>query len=126
MAGKAMMKKKQHNNHDMKNKKNIKTFKDSDEIKIGNILVKCYHTPGHSMGSSCFVIEDNMFVGDSVFRSDVGRTDLFGGDESVQKISLARILNDLSDGINNFYSGHGFNFSKEELVYNLSHFLGEI
>lgn len=106
-------------------KRNIKTFKDSEEINIGDINVKCYHTPGHSMGSSCFVIEDNIFVGDNVFRTDVGRTDLFGGDASVQKISLARILNELSDGVKNFYPGHGFNFSKEELVYNLSHFLGE-
>lgn len=109
----------------IKEKKMIKTFEDGEEVSCGEINVKCYHTPGHSLGSSCFVIDDNMFVGDTVFKMDIGRSDLFGGDENVQKISLNRVLNELSDGVSNFYPGHGFIFNAEDLKYNLGHYLGE-
>ena len=109
----------------IKTKRNIKTLKDSEEIQIGNIIVKCYHTPGHSMGSSCFVVDNNMFVGDTVFKVDIGRYDLFGGDKNVQAISLNRLLTDLSCGIDNYYAGHGANFDYNDLEYNLNHYLGE-
>lgn len=109
----------------IKTKRNVKTFKDSEEIIIGDIVVKCFHTPGHSKGSSCFVIEGNMFTGDTVFKCDVGRTDLFGGDEKVQKISLSRVLNELGQDITYFYSGHGLMFDREDLEYNLNRHLGD-
>ena len=107
----------------IKEKKLVKTFKDGAEFDIGDIHIKCYHTPGHSQGSSCFVIEDNMFVGDTVFKTDIGRHDLFGGNEDVHKISLIRIKQDLSNNINNFYAGHGANFNMNDLQYNLDFYL---
>lgn len=107
------------------NKRQIKTFKDNEELIVGDLTVKCYLTPGHSMGSACFVIDDNMFTGDTVFKVSVGRSDLFGGDEAVQKISLIRIKNELSENVENFYSGHGANFNKSEMEYNVDNFLGE-
>lgn len=109
----------------VKEKKLIKTFKDGAEFDIGDINIKCYHTPGHSMGSSCFVIGDSMFVGDTVFKTDIGRSDLFGGDKEVQKISLIRLNQDLAQRIKMFYSGHGANFDLENLKYNLEYLLGE-
>ena len=109
----------------IKEKKGVKKFKDGQEFAFGDIVIRCYNTPGHSIDSSCFVVNDSMFTGDNVFKSQVGRTDLYSADEYVQKISLMRILNDLSQGVNNFYSGHGANFNKEELEYNLNRFLGE-
>ncbi|MGN0961777.1 MAG: MBL fold metallo-hydrolase [Christensenellales bacterium] len=109
----------------IKDKKNIKTFVDGEELEVGGIKVKCYNTPGHSIDSSCFVIEDNMFTGDTVFKIEVGRCDLFSGDEKQQEISLMRIKNTLSNGIEHFYPGHGSNFNKSELDYNLTRILGE-
>lgn len=109
----------------IKTKKEIKTFKDGEEIAIDDIAIKCYHTPGHSNGSSCFVIDHNMFVGDTVFKINIGRTDLYGGDENKERISLVRILNDLSDDIEYFYPGHSLMFDMNDLKYNLSHYLGE-
>lgn len=109
----------------IKTKKEIKTFKDGEELTFDDITIKCYHTPGHSNGSSCFVIGSNMFVGDTVFKINIGRTDLYGGDENKQKISLRRILNDLSHDIIYFYPGHSLMFDREDLKYNLSHYLGE-
>ena len=108
----------------IKNKKNVKTFKDGEELTFGEIEVKCYHTPGHSLGSSCFVVNDNMFTGDTVFKIDVGRTDLFGGDSRVLSISLEKIKN-LMSFADNYYAGHGANFDKEDLEYNLEHYFGE-
>lgn len=109
----------------IKTKKGIKTFNDSDEITIGNIVIKCFNTPGHTLDSSCFLIEDNLFTGDTLFKVGVGRFDLFGGDEGQLKISLERIKDILSVNVNSFYPGHGSNFNKEEMVYNIEHYLGD-
>lgn len=109
----------------VKTKRGIKTFKDGEEIVIGDITVKCFNTPGHTIDSSCFKIEDNLFTGDTLFKVGVGRFDLFGGDEMQLKISLERIKNRLSQGIITFYPGHGSNFDKDEMAYNIEHYLGE-
>ena len=109
----------------IKSKRQVKTFEDSEEFSFGNILVKCFHTPGHSLGSSCFTIDSNMFVGDTVFKVSIGRTDLFGGDSNIQRISLLRLRNDLTESIETFYAGHSANFNLDDLKYNLNHYLGE-
>lgn len=109
----------------IKVKRDVKTFVDGAELVFGNIRVVCYNTPGHSLDSSCFAIDNNLFTGDTVFRVDAGRCDLYSGDENMLEISLKRIRDELSSRIENFYAGHGANFSKEELGYNVSRFLGE-
>lgn len=109
----------------IKSKKEVKTFLDSEVLTFGEIEVACYNTPGHSVDSSCFVIGDNMFTGDTVFKVDVGRTDMFSGDSNVQRISLERVLNNLSEGIEHFYAGHGQNFDYEDLKYNIGRLMGD-
>ena len=106
-------------------KSNINTFLDEDKIVIDDIEVVCYNTPGHSIDSSCFVIGDNMFTGDTIFKVGVGRTDMFSGDENVQRISLLRLRDVISEGINHFYAGHGANFGTEELKYNIERTIEE-
>ena len=93
----------------------FKEFSDGDEMTIGDIGIKCYLTPGHSLDSSVFVVEDNMFTGDTVFKNSIGRIDLVGGDKSKLEISLERIKNELSMDIDTFYPGHDENFTKENL-----------
>ena len=110
----------------IKAKRDVKTFVDGDTLTFGSIEVKCYNTPGHSIDSSCFVVGDNMFTGDTIFKVEVGRTDMFSGDDSVQRISLDRIRGDLSEGINHFYAGHGANFDNDDLKYNITRILGEM
>ena len=66
-----------------------------------------------------------MFTGDTIFRNCVGRTDLYSSDENVQRITLERIKNDLSEGVNHFYPGHGSNFDNNDLKYNITRILGE-
>lgn len=110
----------------IKTKKNIKTFKDGQELNFENIRVKCFNTPGHSNDSCCFVVGDNMFTGDTVFKVECGRYDLYSGDSNMLRISLERIKNVLSEDVEHFYAGHGPNFNKSEMEYNIGRLLGEM
>jgi hydroxyacylglutathione hydrolase len=54
-------------------------IEEGDEIEIGNLRAKVLHTPGHTWGSICLVIEDQVISGDTLFAGSVGRVDLTGG-----------------------------------------------
>ncbi len=55
---------------------------DGEELKVGNVIIKVLHTPGHTMESSTFLLFDEegkehaIFTGDTLFLGDVGRPDL--------------------------------------------------
>ncbi|MDP5020614.1 MAG: MBL fold metallo-hydrolase [Rickettsiaceae bacterium] len=68
-------------------------FKDGETFAIGNLSVKILHTPGHTSACVSYIIEDAIFVGDSIFMPHLGtaRVDFPGGSaetlyESIQKI----------------------------------------
>ncbi|MDH3328873.1 MAG: MBL fold metallo-hydrolase [Desulfobulbaceae bacterium] len=65
---------------------------DGDRLKIGGIDILVIHTPGHTPGSACFLVDGNLFSGDTLFVGDVGRTDLTGG-------SLDTLLQSIRDKI---------------------------
>ena len=81
-------------------------FKDGDEFSVGNMKIKVIATPGHTEGGCCFLIDDCLFSGDTLFRECFGRTDLMGGNFEKIKKSLTEILFKLDDKIK-VYSGHG-------------------
>lgn len=55
-------------------------------------LWKCFHTPGHTEGSCCFLYDEkHLFSGDTVFSNSIGRTDLPGGN----KIEMERSIQQL-------------------------------
>ena len=60
---------------------------------INNIEVKVLETPGHSDCSICFLIEDTMFSGDTLFKGTVGRTDLYSSSNNDLIKSLNKIYN---------------------------------
>ncbi|MBR1616986.1 MBL fold metallo-hydrolase [bacterium] len=78
----------------------------SQNLKIGEYSIKIIHTPGHSKGGMCYLIGDNLFSGDTLFRVSIGRCDLMGG--SLQEIekSIIEKLFELDENIK-VYPGHG-------------------
>lgn len=51
---------------------------DGDELKVGDMDLKFFHTPGHSPGGMCILTGKVLFSGDTLFRMSVGRTDFRG------------------------------------------------
>ena len=49
------------------------------ELTLGMTAIRVLHTPGHTPGSSCFVYEDAVMTGDTLFQMSIGRTDFPGG-----------------------------------------------
>lgn len=83
-----------------------KFVKDGDTINVGGLEIKVIHTPGHTEGGVCYLIEDNLFSGDTLFKQSVGRTDLFGGNFNKLVDSIKNKLFKLDNNIKVF-PGHG-------------------
>ena len=72
--------------------------KDGEIFKIGNITLQAIHTPGHTIESTCYLLNDEtnkphcLFTGDTLFVGDVGRPDLSSGDMTREE--LASIMYD--------------------------------
>ncbi len=81
---------------------------DSDEVvTIGEIPVRCLHTPGHTPGSQCFLIGDRLVAGDTLFVQACGRVDLPGGDPDAMYHSLTQKLAKLPPQTV-LYPGHNY------------------
>lgn len=91
-------------NEEVRKVSNVKTFKDGEVIKLDEMKFDVLHTPGHTEGSSCFILDMNIFTGDTLFSRSVGRTDLPGGDTAVLTQSLKKIY-DLPGNLT-MYPGH--------------------
>lgn len=81
-------------------------LKDGDILTLGNMEVKCIETPGHTPGGVCFLVENNLFTGDTLFSGSIGRTDLTGGDFDTIISSIKEKLMVLDSGVV-VYPGHG-------------------
>jgi hydroxyacylglutathione hydrolase len=79
-------------------------------LPVGALVVRVVHTPGHSPGGVCFVVEHagttTVFAGDTLFHRGVGRTDLWGGDEATLLRSIRDELLVLPDATR-VVCGHG-------------------
>ena len=63
---------------------NFRIVRDGDTARVGRLTVECLHTPGHTPGSQCFLIEGSLFSGDTLFVDACGRVDMPGGDAVVE------------------------------------------
>ncbi len=84
-----------------------RTFNDGEKFTLCGISFTAIHTPGHTEGSMCYIADDCIFSGDTLFRCSVGRTDLPTGDMR-KLISSAKKLFALN-GDYKIYTGHGEN-----------------
>ena len=80
-------------------------LEDSQEVAAGTVTLKALSTPGHTPGSTCFVVGGHLFSGDTLFPGGPGRT---RAPENLARIisSITGKLLVLGDDVT-FYPGHG-------------------
>ena len=81
-------------------------FNDGDEFDFSGNKIKVIKTPGHTSCSVCYMIEDNLFTGDTLFFQNVGRWDLPTGNGETLIKSIKEKIYSLDDDIT-VYPGHG-------------------
>lgn len=79
-------------------------IKDGDVITLGETKIKVMATAGHTKGGVCYIAENNIFTGDTLFFCSCGRTDFPGGSFAEIKASLKKLFQ--LDGDYKLYPGH--------------------
>jgi glyoxylase-like metal-dependent hydrolase (beta-lactamase superfamily II) len=83
-------------------------LKETETVSLGKLVIRVIHTPGHSKGGICLLAEDQLFAGDTLFNTSIGRTDFADGD-------LNELLNEIEkklfilDDATTVLPGHGEN-----------------
>ena len=80
-------------------------LKDGEIIPLGQLRLKVIHTPGHTRGSICLLVDDRLFTGDTLLRNSIGRADLPGGSEKILVQRIKEKLLPLGDEVK-IYPGH--------------------
>lgn len=80
---------------------------DGSELSLRNFTVRFIHTPGHTPGSCCILVGNNLFTGDTLFVGAVGRTDLPGSSFQALLESLKKLL-DLLPTETVIWPGHDY------------------
>jgi len=81
------------------------THTSGDVVMVGEIPIQLIHTPGHTPGSQCFLLENRLVAGDTLFLEGCGRTDLPGGDAGQLYESLTQKLAKVPDDAT-LFPGH--------------------
>ena len=79
----------------------------TEEVPLGGVPVRCVHTPGHTPGSQCFLVDGRLISGDTLFIGSCGRVDLPGSDPAQMYDSLVNKLKQLPDDTM-LYPGHNY------------------
>ena len=79
---------------------------DGDSLYIGKNEIKVIYTPGHTQGGVCYLVDNMLFSGDTIFRESVGRCDLEGGNFNQIVESIKTKIFTLPNNII-IYPGHG-------------------
>ena len=86
---------------------NFRPLSDGEQVLVGKVPIQFLHTPGHTPGSQCFLVERRLISGDTLFINACGRVDLPGGDPEKMWWSLNRKLASLDDDTI-LYPGHNY------------------
>lgn len=85
----------------------LATHASGDVVTVGRVDVTLIHTPGHTPGSQCFLVDGKLLAGDTLFLQGCGRTDLPGGDPAELYESLTTRLARVPDDTV-LYPGHRY------------------
>ena len=77
-----------------------------DVVAVGGVDITLLHTPGHTPGSQCFMVDGRLVAGDTLFLDGCGRTDLPGSDPAKMVESLRRLAEVPDDTI--LFPGHRY------------------
>jgi len=83
------------------------SVKDGDVLKLGELEIKVIHTPGHSPGGICLLVDKKLITGDTLFVGECGRVDLPGGSAEELYDSLFNKIATLDSDIE-VYPGHDY------------------
>jgi glyoxylase-like metal-dependent hydrolase (beta-lactamase superfamily II) len=76
-----------------------------DRVSVGDLDITLIHTPGHTPGSQCLLVDGRLLSGDTLFLEGCGRTDLPGSDPEEMYRTLSQRLSAISDDTT-LYPGH--------------------
>jgi hydroxyacylglutathione hydrolase len=85
---------------------------DGDRVQLDELEIQLIHTPGHSKGSSSYLVGEHLFTGDTLFKGSMGRYDFYGSDYYQLKDSLRKLADLKGDYI--VYPGHNDTTTLEE------------
>jgi len=77
-----------------------------DTTDVGNVKITFIHTPGHTPGSQCFLVENCLVAGDTLFINSCGRVDLPGSSPEDMYYSLQKLADLPDDTV--LYPGHNY------------------
>jgi glyoxylase-like metal-dependent hydrolase (beta-lactamase superfamily II) len=77
-----------------------------DVVEVGDVRIELLHTPGHTPGSQCFLVDGRLVSGDTLFLEGCGRTDFPGSDSGQMYDSLQRLASLPGDVV--VYPGHRY------------------
>lgn len=84
----------------------LTTHSHGDTVTVGDIEIELLHTPGHTPGSQCFLLQDRLISGDTVFLEGCGRTDFPGGNSDDMFASLQHLATLPGDPV--VFPGHWY------------------
>ncbi len=86
--------------------KHLVSHDSGDVLSVGGIDITLLHTPGHTPGSQCFLVDGRLVAGDTLFLEGCGRTDLPGSNPAQMGESLRRLAQVPDDTI--LFPGHRY------------------
>jgi len=92
--------------------KNMHLFEDQELIHLGDTAIKCLLTPGHTAGSTCFLLKNTLFSGDTIFMEGCSICTSDGASAVDMFHSIEKIKRQVADSVL-VYSGHTLGLGAE-------------
>ncbi|SFR80029.1 MBL fold metallo-hydrolase [Anaeromicropila populeti] len=103
---------------------NLQTFQDMEALTLGETTITCVVTPGHTKGSTCFLLSDSFFTGDTIFIEGCGICNTPGGSANDMYQSVTKVKHLVEDSVLVYpghtyknYPGKSMQFVKDNNIY---------